>query len=249
MSQKHSPTYTIVFVTIISLISASLLAFTAEALRQRIKENERIEVMSQILKSFQVIDEKTPRKEIPVIFDKRIKISIVDWAGKEKPLPDDLDISKLTPWKVDIETADLPVYFLKKEGSEDIEAYSIPIWGKGLWGPIYGYLALEQDARTIKGATFAAPKETPGLGAEIEKAAFREQWVGKTIFNDGGALTPIVVAKGKAANVTGNDAAKLAYHVDGITGATLTCKGVNDMLADGLLYYKAYLKTLKGGQK
>ncbi len=249
MSQKHNSTYTITFVTIISLISALLLAVTAETLRERIKENERIEVKAQILKSFQVIDDNASSDVIKSTFDTRIDVILIDWVGKEQRLPDDLDVSTLTPWRDDIETAKLPVYVLKKEGSDDVEAYSIPIWGKGLWGPIFGYLALDKSATTVLGATFAAPKETPGLGAEIQNASFRKQFAGKRIFDKDSKLTPIRVAKGKAVNQVGSDKAKLAYHVDGISGATLTCNGVNEMLADSLIYYEAYLRKLKGGQE
>jgi len=89
----------------------------------------------------------------------------------------------------------LPLYVAEIDGKS---VYIIPMQGKGLWGPIYGNLALDGDFNTVFGATFSHDKETPGLGAEIDKSFFEEQFVGKKIFGDDGKFTSILVVKGGA---------------------------------------------------
>ena len=237
------------FVAGISIVSALLLAITAETLRERIKANERTDVKKRILESFQILPNETTAEEVDNLFSARIKILLVDWKNNLLPVPDNLDVTKLTPWKEDAKTAKFPIYALKSETSDTIDAYSIPIWGRGLWGPIYGYLALDATIDKVLGVTFAAPKETPGLGAEIQNETFRKRWIGKKIFDENLKLTPIQTVKGKATDKYGSDKAALAYHVDGISGATLTCNGVNDMLKDSLIYYENYLRKLKGEHK
>ncbi len=117
-----------------------------------------------------------------------------------------------------------------------VEAYILPIEGFGLWDMMYGYLALAPDLNTIKGIRFYNHKETPGLGAEAEKPWFTSQFLNKTILDESGQLVSIQVAKAKARN---------AREVDGISGATLTGKGISKFLADDLARYEPYFKTLR----
>ena len=112
--------------------------------------------------------------------------------------------------------------------------YILPVRGKGLWGPIWGYVAMNDDKQTVYGATFGHKGETPGLGAEIEKEFFQVQFKGKKIIKNG--QVTFAVAKGGAA--PGDD-----YAVDAISGGTITSKGVQDMLLDCLDAYSAFLKN------
>ena len=113
----------------------------------------------------------------------------------------------------------------------------------GLWGPISGYIAIDGKGETVQGVTFFAPKETPGLGAEIMADAFKDQWVGKKLV-DGKESAPISVAKGKAADLYPDD---VAHWVDGVSGATITCRGVTGMLETGVAHYDSYLTNLRNG--
>ena len=117
--------------------------------------------------------------------------------------------------------------------------------GKGLWGPITGYLALTPDGKTVKNVAFDAPAETPGLGAEIMKPSFQEQWIGKTIVRDGKTV-PIEVVKGAAALACPG---RTENCVDGVSGATITCRGVDDMVENAIDrdYAKYLTKIQKGG--
>ena len=130
----------------------------------------------------------------------------------------------------------LPLYEAEKDGKT---LYIIPMEGKGLWGPIYGNLALEQDLNTVAGATFSHKAETPGLGAEIDQPFFQQQFVGKTIFDEAGNFTSITVVKGGAKMLPN---AQQIHGVDAISGGTITSNGVTDMLKDNLESYVAYFK-------
>ncbi len=106
-------------------------------------------------------------------------------------------------------------------GDEDkLETIVLPISGYGLWGILYGYLALEGDANTVKGLAFYELKETPGLGAEVRNPRWTALWPGKKVYTDGGEVG-LSVVKG-----AGNG----QYQIDGLSGATLTSRGVDDML-------------------
>jgi Na+-transporting NADH:ubiquinone oxidoreductase subunit C len=131
----------------------------------------------------------------------------------------------------------LPAYTWTEDGASAPSKYAFPISGKGLWSMLYGYLALESDLETIAGLTFYKHGETPGLGAEIEKSWFQSQFPGKKLYRDG-APTEFKVAKPGAAS--GDHA------VDGISGATLTGKGVQALLRKDAALYADYFNQIKG---
>ena len=112
------------------------------------------------------------------------------------------------------------------------------MYGKGLWGPISGFLALDKEGQTIEGTTFFAPKETPGLGAEIVKDKFKSLWVDKRIVDADGAMQHIEVKKVCAVD---EDTC-----VDGVSGATITSNGVNEMAKASLDFYDPYLQSVRG---
>lgn len=117
----------------------------------------------------------------------------------------------------------------------------IPLTGSGLWGPIWGYLALEKDMNTIKGIVMDHQGETPGLGAEIASDAHQAQYVGKQIFVDGKLVGITLVKAGKG--IAGNE----AHEVDAISGGTKTCDGVTKMFKKSLKHYEKYLKEKLAG--
>jgi Na+-transporting NADH:ubiquinone oxidoreductase subunit C len=133
----------------------------------------------------------------------------------------------------------LPLYIAEENGER---LYIIPLLGKGLWGPVYGNIALGGDFNTIKGATFGHDKETPGLGAEIELPFFEEQFIGKKIMDDNGNFVSVKVVKG-GINVLPPD--QKDHGVDAISGGTITSNGVSDMLRTNLGNYVAYIKKHK----
>jgi len=133
------------------------------------------------------------------------------------------------------------VEYLPAYKSSNPEAFIIPISGKGLWSTLFGYFALERDLNTVMGITFYKHGETPGLGGEVEKKWFQNNFVGKKIFDQTGELVSIKVVKGKVNDVySGQD---LNHGVDGISGATITSRGVSDFLKRDLLRYGQYIKN------
>jgi Na+-transporting NADH:ubiquinone oxidoreductase subunit C len=133
----------------------------------------------------------------------------------------------------------MKVFFVKRPGNDTIQQVVLPIYGKGLWGTLYGYLALKSDLTTIQGITFYQHKETPGLGGEVDNPSWKAQWDGVQLFDENG--TP-------AANVfKGPAPTDDQYSVDGLSGATITCRGVTNLVRywasdDG---YGPFLKNLE----
>lgn len=135
--------------------------------------------------------------------------------------------------------------YVRKDGDQ-VGALALPVHGAGLWGPLSGYLAVDPSGTTVIGASFFGPKETPGLGAEIQEAPFQDQWNGKKLVDAGGRSAPIRVVKGKSADLC---AERPDNCVDGVSGATITSRGVDEMVARALVWYDPYLTRLRGGAR
>ncbi len=114
------------------------------------------------------------------------------------------------------------VYLLKEDG--EIQKIILPVYGKGLWSTLYGYLAIESDKNTIAGLTFYEHKETPGLGGEVDNPVWKAQWIGKKVSNDEDEIV-IEVVKGKVDPTS--DSAQ--HKIDGLSGATITSRGVSNL--------------------
>lgn len=136
----------------------------------------------------------------------------------------------------------MKVYFVKDKEGDAITQVVLPIYGKGLWGTLYGYMALKDDFETIQGITFYKHKETPGLGGEVDNPAWKAQWEGIKLYDVDG-VPAAMVYKGPAPSGT-------VFGVDGLSGATITCNGVTNLVRfwasdDG---YRAFLERLKSDQ-
>jgi Na+-transporting NADH:ubiquinone oxidoreductase subunit C len=114
--------------------------------------------------------------------------------------------------------------------------YIVPVVGKGLWGPIWGYISLKDDKRTIYGVSYDHQGETPGLGAEIKQSFFTDRYVGEAVADVSLTYNDIKIVK----DGTGSQPLK----VDGITGGTITSKGVEEMVNRTMKIYLEYLKTI-----
>ena len=132
-----------------------------------------------------------------------------------------------------------PIYIHKT--NDNINGYVIPISGKGLWSTLYGYFAIEPDCETAKGITFYKHGETPGLGGEVEKKWFQDNFKGKKFIDGNNTLVGIQVVKGSV-----DKSSKEAYRqVDGISGATITGDGVSDMIKERIQHYVPFFNSLK----
>jgi len=142
--------------------------------------------------------------------------------------------------KKPVEQQQLPVFIATLDDGKNYTI--VPVRGKGLWGPIWGYVAFKDDFNTIYGAVFDHKGETPGLGAEIDTRLFQEPFDGKQIFDAIGKFVSIGVLKGGALP---DD----IHNVDGISGGTITSKGLEYMLKDCLINYESYFKTNAGHEQ
>ncbi|MBN2214956.1 MAG: NADH:ubiquinone reductase (Na(+)-transporting) subunit C [Bacteroidales bacterium] len=133
------------------------------------------------------------------------------------------------------ESLELPVYICQKENKK---YYVFALRGKGLWGPIWGYISLNDDFNTVYGAYFDHKTETPGLGAEINTSVFRQQFRNKTIYDKNNRFVSIEVLKGGASGSN-------PHGVDAISGGTITSKGVEKMLHDWLSRYNTFIANQK----
>ena len=230
----HSNRYTVFFMIVITVILGSFLSVANSTLKNRQKQNIENDSKKNILRSLgykQNLDKPWTDEDIKTIFEKNIDAYVLDIDGVRT----DLD-PKIINSETDIEY--FPIYVDTKNSVP--QGYAIPISGKGLWSTLYGFFALEPDGITVKGITFYAHKETPGLGGEVDKPWFQKNFIGKKIINDNGELISIKVVKGKANPES-------PYEVDGISGATITSKGLENFLADDLKKYEKFFKNIRKG--
>ena len=223
----NSNSYTIIYASIMVVIVAFLLAFVSSSLKEKQYQNVEQDTKKQILAALNVYDVKDVNAE----YDKYVKED--DLMQADGSLVKN-DAAFQTSYKGEIANGRLHVFVCDVDGQTK---YVLPIYGAGLWGPIWGYVALDSDGSTIYGAYFAHQGETPGLGAEIEKPAFSDKFNGKHLFKDGEFLPVAVVKAGQ--RPAGNE-----DYVDGVSGGTITSKGVSDMLSNSLKPYESYLKNI-----
>ncbi|MDF7822492.1 NADH:ubiquinone reductase (Na(+)-transporting) subunit C [Pontiellaceae bacterium B12227] len=203
-------TRTFVFAGVTCLVVSLLLSVTASVLKPAQQANEAFDVKRNIVKAFGIDISSMDRPGIEATFEKHVA---EDKAG------------------------DLPIFTWTDEGADKASKYAFPISGKGLWSMLYGYLSLEADLETIAGISFYKHGETPGLGAEIEKPWFLNQFTGKKLYEAGTAVDFLVVKPGTPLTDTS---------VDGISGATLTGKGVQILIQKDAAAYAEYFKSIKG---
>ncbi len=232
MNRENSG-YTIIYAAVMVIIVALGLAFTHQVLNEKQTANVHIDKMQQILRSLNIDASAAEAQEQ---YNALVKNAyLIDNEGNkvegtEGITPDDPAFSTEAG---DENAAGLPVF---EAQIEETLVYIIPMRGTGLWGPIWGYLSIEDDGSTIYGAEFGHASETPGLGAEIVRPSFRSQFVGKELIKEGQFRSVAVVKPGNTA--TDRD------YVDGISGGTITSKGVNAMLLQSIGAYEKFLMNL-----
>lgn len=232
---KQSNIYTVIYIIVLVALVGSALACTALALRDRQQENAAADKMKQILASAMIVPENG-ESVVELYREHIVEQLVVDSEGQIIPGVDAFSVNVSDQARVAADKRQLPV-FVCRVGDGSLK-YILPAYGAGLWGPIWGYVAVDADGSTVYGAFFAHQGETPGLGAEIEKPAFSGEFRGKELFKNGRFL-PIAVVKAGQKPQNGED------YVDGISGGTITSKGVGSMLSNCLAPYENYLKSLQ----
>jgi len=234
----NSNIYTFIYASVMVILVAAVLAFTAIKLQPLQEKNIRVEKMQNILQSVGI---ESTVENAETLYNKFItKQIVVNYKGEEIK-GDAFKTNLPAQYKAKKEEKVLPVFFAKSD--EGKEMIIIPLTGKGLWGPIWGYVALENDFNTIYGAVFDHKGETPGLGADINKDWFEKPFKGKTLF-EGDEFVSITLHKGgKGAAVLAGDE---KHGCDAISGGTITSKGLERMFKEEWLFnYEAFLKKNK----
>ena len=223
----------------ICLVCSLIVSFAAVSLRDLQNENALNNKSIKILQAAKIYDESI---DVRTQFDK-LEMKFVDFeTGKilnsykdfkieeydqlkstrdsnlSKPLSaaDDIAIIK--------NRENVGKFFIVRDQNNNIDKLILPIRGYGLWGTLFGYVAIEEDFNTVAGLEFYEHKETPGLGAEVDNPRWKGLWPGKKIYKDDKVVLSVIKGKVQNGDVNSN------YKVDGLSGATLTSRGVNNML-------------------
>lgn len=235
---RNNNIYTVIYSIVLVVVVGVVLSVVYQALRPKQLENIANDTKKQILASARLTPEKG--ENVSELFDSHIVSSyIVNYTGdrvdnSENPF----DINMAIEIKKPADERKLPVYECE---TPDGLKFIVPVYGAGLWGPIWGYVAFDSNGDTIYGAYFSHEGETPGLGAEIEKPAFQDQFEGKNIFSSDGEFTSVAVVK------TGKEPQGKAW-VHAVSGGTITSQGVQKMLYESLSPYTAFFSNLADGQ-
>ena len=225
---KQGNTYTFLYSIVLVVVVAALLAIVALSLQPAQNKNIENEKRQNILRSVNIPSTPENSKEL---FDKYIVKQFIVNSKGEEITGDAFTVDLAKQAKKTCEEKLLPVFVAEIDGATK---YILPIYGNGLWGPLWGYISLNDDKNTVYGTVFDHKGETPGLGAEITTPHFQTQFEGKMIF-DNSQLVSILVKKGGGA--TG------AHEVDAISGGTITSKGVETMIKNYLTCYESFLKN------
>lgn len=223
-----------------TIILGGMLSLTSVGLKPLQDKQVELDTKKKILGAVMTLDDEATPEEILELYSKRVRSILVDIDGNI------VENAAISAEKVNIgknhklapEDRNYPVFIFMRDSSE-VEAYILPVFGAGLWDWISGFVALGEDLNTIKGVAFDHKQETPGLGARITEEKVKARFKGKTIF-EGDELVSVVMIKGEGSR-TDLD----LHEVDGMSGATMTAKGLNVMLKDYLECYLGFIEKNK----
>lgn len=260
--QRDSVKHVIRIVLGVSLICSLFVSAAAILLHATQRHNQRLDRIRNILIVADLYEEGA---DLDAIYEQKIEPLMIDLASGEavdeakfdetlniesfdiKTLAFDPDHGETIPPQHDeAKIKQRPKYmvvYLVKDGPQ-LQKLVLPVYGKGLWSTLYGFIALDKDLRTITGITFYDHKETPGLGGEVDNPRWKNAWAGKQAFDDQGQVA-IEVARGEVD--PGSDEAD--HQVSGLSGATITSRGVNNLVRYwlGEHGYGPFLSTLEQG--
>jgi Na+-transporting NADH:ubiquinone oxidoreductase subunit C len=239
--QTESTRYTFAFATVVCVVCALAIAVSAVGLRERQETNALLYRQKNVLLAAGLVkaEQDLPARELLRIFDENIRVRMVDFATgelvqdpKQDPRSYDQRRARNDPAQSRVAPPNragvsrLPhygtAYFVMK--GDAVRLVVLPVEGGGMWGTVYGFLALEPDGNTVRGLTYYDQKETPGLGGEISNPKWQALWHGRKVYNDNWEPS-LVVIKGRAGSPD-----KDPWRVDGISGATITSNSVSRVM-------------------
>jgi Na+-transporting NADH:ubiquinone oxidoreductase subunit C len=241
----YSNAYIFRYAAIMVVVVAAVLSSAATFLKPMQQRNQAIDKMQSILAA-------AGKQDVAVenaieVFNANITNMMVidqdgnvldDYTGNEKQNSDAFNLNLKTELfsKSQNRPFRLPLYVIDKQGEK---TYIIPLLGTGLWGPVWGNIAIKSDFSTVTGVTFDHKSETPGLGAEINTNMFQDQFKGKHLLGPDGKFVSVQVVKGGVSNFP---AVQQKHKVDAISGGTITSNGVNDMIENVIESYVPFFK-------
>lgn len=224
-----------IFTIVLCVLVSVLLTAAATNLKPYQVQNVQLDMQKNILRAIGVVEagKKYTKQDVMSLYDSNISDK---WVDSEGLIHDEK------------QEGYLPIYlYMEPASSNNTEAtlkgYVLPTSGYGLWSTIYGFIGLKGDGRTVAGFTVYQHGETPGLGGEVEMPWFQNQFVGKSIVDAEGRFTSVRVVKGKAADTVPED--QLSHTIDGMSGATITTRGVDAFLKRDLERYDMFSKRLR----
>lgn len=237
-------TKTIGVVVGICFVAAIFVSSAAVGLKPIQDENKKLDLLKNILIAGDLYSEDT--ENIAQTFNSNVDAEIINLSdGEVVPKENYDDVLNLGDFSVkDVANSELhgkaieaskdiagiqrmpkKMAIYKVKGESGYDKFIFPIYGKGLWSTLYGFIALDKDLHTIKGFTFYEHGETPGLGGEVDNPRWKQQWVGKQAYDEDWNLK-IEIIKG----LTDPNSSKYKYQVDGLSGSTLTTRGVSNLV-------------------
>ncbi len=236
---KDSNIYIFIYASVMVVLVAAILSFTAETLKPLQQENVKVEKIQSLLISVGIESTKENAEEV---FNKYIPAENRVVINSKGETIDGVafDINLKSENYKPLEERSLPMFIVNMD--DGTQKTIIPLLGTGLWGPIWGYLAFEPDNNTLFGAVFDHKAETPGLGADINQDWFEKPFIGKTVFESDKFVSITVHKGGKGSAANAGDT---EHGVDAISGGTITSKALEEMIFDGLDGYQIYLKNNK----
>ncbi len=256
--QQHSTAYTLGFAAAVCGVCSVFVAGSAVALKPKQIDNKILDRQANVLSVAGLMGEDdVSNQEIRDRYNQYIEPVVIDLkTGEPKPDVDARNFDQQRAMKEPAASTQAPpnaakvqripnealVFKVKRDGK--LEAVIFPVQGKGLWSTLYGYFALDADGTTVKGLTFYEHGETPGLGGEIDNPRWRALWPGRKAYNQQGEVV-IQVVKGQAGPVSEDP-----NRVDGLSGATITSRGVSDLVQFWLgdNGYGPYVERLRTGK-
>ena len=236
--KRDSNVYIFLYSAAMVVLGAVLLAVAATALKPEQLENKRMEKRLDILNSIRIQVEvpegKSRQAYVAEQYDRYIRQAVLMGVDGRRMAGDAFDVDLRDEMAKPESERHLPIFVATLDDGST--KFIFPLSGQGLWGAIWGYMALDDDLSTVYGVSFAHKSETPGLGADIALPSFQQRFQGKQMF-DGDRLVSIQLLKRGAGNNP--------HAVDGISGGTMTSKGVEAMLMRSLAEYEACIAALK----
>ncbi len=261
MAKKDSTKKTLLVALGVCLVASIFVSTAAVGLKPLQEENKKLDLLKNILSAGDLYEEGI---DIEKTYKEKISAQIINLhTGEAIPKAEydakcnveDFNVNEMassSKWGEAISSKNdiagirrkpkAMVVYTVKDGDE-INKYILPIYGKGLWSTLYGFVALDKDLHTIKGFTFYQHGETPGLGGEVDNPNWKKKWIGQQAYDADGNLR-IEVIKG----IVDKTSDKAKYQIDGLSGSTLTTRGVNNLVRFwlGENGYAPFLKKLKG---